>query len=100
MAVAQEEEVYEARVDVRGHLQIHASDGGLLPGRQSQRRPHLDGGARGLQGVILVFEEEEQGVAPELEHGAASPVNELEHPPEDGVEDGCQFLCADPTTGG
>src|SRR5690606_28672387 len=75
-------------------------DGGLLAGCHPQLSPHLDGGARGLEGMVSVFEEKEQRVAPEFEHGTASPVNDVEHSPEDAAEDGRQLLCADPTTGG
>ncbi len=97
---ADEEELDVAGVHAHRHRQGEPARRRGHGGRGAQRGPHLDGGVAGLLGVVLAPEEEEQGVAAELQQLAAAGCRDGEHRPEHPVERLDDLLGADPALPG
>ncbi len=76
--LADEEEVEDVAVDADVHLQRHRPDRRPRPPQRPQGPAHAVGGIAGTGSVVLPGEEEEQGVATELEQSTPSRVGDVE----------------------
>ena len=91
-----EEEVDVPGVHADRHREGQPSDRGGHGGGLAQGGAHLDGRVAGLLGMVLALEEEEEGVAAELEQLTAPRRGDAQHRPEDPVERLDDLLGADP----
>src|SRR4029079_9101930 len=80
-----QEEVERVRVDADVHLQRHRPDRGLRPPELAQGLAHPVGRVAGSGRMVIAREEEQQGVAAELEQAAARGVGDVEQALEGAV---------------
>ena len=91
---ADEEEVERARVHADRHPQPHRTGRGRAPSHARKRLLHADRGCGRALRVILAAEEQQDGVAAELQQVGLLRVGAPDQLAERGVDDACDLLRA------